>query len=102
VTPRAKVDDGLLDVCALEAVSRWTLLGLAGRARTGKHLDHEAVHYEQIASFRIGLHRPTRVHVDGEIEELPQGEHSVRVRPRALNLVVAPGHRRLESTSAAP
>ena len=95
VTPNAIVDDGLMDVCALEAVSRWTLLGLAARARRGRHLGHEAVHYEQLGSFRIGLHRPTRVHIDGEIVELAQGEHSIRVRGRALNFIVAPGHRRL-------
>jgi diacylglycerol kinase (ATP) len=96
VTPRAVVDDGLLDVCALEGVSRWALLPLAGRARSGRHLEHPAVHYEQLASFRIGLHRPTRVHVDGELEEFAQGEHSVRIRPRALSLVVAPDHPRLK------
>ena len=99
VTPEAVVDDGMMDVCALEAVSRWTLLGLAARARRGRHLDHEAVHYQQLSNFRIGLHRPTRVHIDGEIVELAQGEHSVRVRPRALSLIVAPGHPRLHDTA---
>ena len=43
------------------------------------------------------MDHPTRIHVDGEIHELSQGEHSVRVRPRALNLIVAPGHPRLQS-----
>jgi diacylglycerol kinase family enzyme len=99
VTPKAIVDDGMMDVCVLEAVSRWTLLGLAGRARRGRHLDHAAVHYEQLSKFRIGLHRPTRIHIDGEIVELPQGEHSVRVRARALNLIVAPGHPRLRDVA---
>lgn len=94
VTPKAEVDDGLLDVCALEAVSRWSILPLAARARSGRHLAHPAVHYEQLASFRLGVGRPTRIHVDGEIDELPQGEHSVRIRPRALSMVVAPGHPR--------
>jgi diacylglycerol kinase family enzyme len=95
ITPEAQVDDGLLDVCALEAVSRWTLLGLAGQARGGRHLGHDGVHYEQIGGFRIGLAQPTRIHVDGEISELAAGEHSVRTRPRALSFVVAPGHPRL-------
>jgi diacylglycerol kinase family enzyme len=95
VPARAVVDDGLLDVCALEGISRWPLLPLALKARGGRHLDHENVHYEQIANFRLSVDHPTRIHVDGEIHELPQGEHSVRVRPRALNLIVAPGHPRL-------
>jgi diacylglycerol kinase family enzyme len=95
VPVKAVVDDGLLDVCALDGISRWPLLALATKARSGRHLGHEAVHYEQIASFRLSVDHPTRIHLDGEITELPQGEHSVRVKNGGLNLIVAPGHPRL-------
>lgn len=97
VPVQARVDDGLLDVCVLEGISRWPLLPLALKARSGKHLGHEKVRYEQLANFRLSVDHPTRIHVDGEIAELPQGEHSVRVRPRALNMIVAPGHPRLRA-----
>jgi YegS/Rv2252/BmrU family lipid kinase len=97
VPARALVDDGLLDVCVLEGIGRWSLLPLAIKARSGNHVGHEHVHYEQLANFRLSVDHPIRIHVDGEIAELPQGEHSVRVRPRALNLIVAPGHPRLDS-----
>lgn len=95
ITPDALVDDALLDVCAMEALSRWSILPLAARARNGSHIGHASVHYEQVNSFRIGLDRATRIHVDGEIRELPHGEHSVRIKPRALQMIVAPGHPRL-------
>ena len=100
VPAKPVVDDGLLDVVALDGISRWPMLPLAMRARAGRHLDHPNVHYEQVANFRLSVDHPTRIHVDGEICELPQGEHSVRVRPRALNLVVAPGHPRLRDVEA--
>jgi YegS/Rv2252/BmrU family lipid kinase len=102
VPARAVVDDGLLDVCALEGVSRWPLLALAAKARAGRHLGHPSVHYEQIASFRLSVDHPTRIHVDGEVTELPQGEHSVKVKPRALSLIVAPGHPRTQGARAVP
>ena len=95
VTPRALVDDGLLDLCALEALSRWAILPLAGRARRGAHVEHQAVHYEQLADFGITLDRPTRVHIDGEIVELAAGTHGVSIEPGALQIIVAPSHPRL-------
>ena len=42
--------------------------------------------YEQLASFRLRLESDVMVHVDGEIRLLEKGEHSVRVRPKALRL----------------
>jgi len=94
LTARARVDDGLLDVCMVEALPRWQIPWLVPRARTGKHLDHPAVTYEQLSNFRIQLAHDTRVHVDGEVHQLTKGEHSVRIRSRALQLVVAPDHPR--------
>ena len=67
---------------------------VAPKGRTGKHLDHPAVTYEQLSSFRIQLPQNTRIHVDGEIRELAKGEHSIRVRARALSCVCAPDHPR--------
>ena len=94
LTREAIVDDGLLDVCLVEALPRWQIPLLAPRARKGEHLDHPSVTYEQRGNFRIQLSQDTRIHVDGEIRELPKGEHSVRVRSRALQLVVGPDHPR--------
>ena len=94
LTARAKVDDGLLDVCMVEALPRWQIPWLAPKARRGGHLDHPSVTYEQLTNFRIQLSHDTRLHVDGEVHELPKGEHSVRIRARALQLVVAPDHPR--------
>ena len=94
LTTKAQVDDGLLDVCLVDALPRWQIPLVAPKARDGRHLDHPAVTYEQLSSFRIQLPQDTRIHVDGEIRTLGKGEHSVRVRPRALQIVVAPDHPR--------
>jgi len=104
LTTKAKVDDGLMDVCLVEALPRWQIPFVAPKAREGKHLDIPAVTYEQLSSFRIQLPQTTRIHVDGEIRELAKGEHSVRVRARMLSLVCAPDHPRtiLARTSDLP
>jgi diacylglycerol kinase (ATP) len=83
--------DGLLDVCIIDDLSRWKMPRVVPRARRGRHLGHSSVHYQQVGSFRIQLARDTRIHVDGEIRELERGEHSVRIRPRALSCIAAVG-----------
>lgn len=87
LTPKAVPYDGLLDVCYFADVPRWQMPALLPRARNGHHLGLPQVTYQQVGSFRLKLERHTRVHVDGEIRELKRGEHSVRVRPRALHLI---------------
>lgn len=86
ITPRANPSDGLLDVCMVRAIPRWKMPLLLPRVKRGRHLDHESVIYEQVPSFRIRLEEETLIHVDGELRRLEKGEHSLRVRPRALTV----------------
>ena len=102
ITGRAVPDDGLLDVCVVGPLGRWQIPFLAPRARRGRHFDHPSVNYEQLAGFRLRLEKDTPIHVDGEMRELPRGEHSVRVRPRALRLIVAPDHPRIQEREPRP
>jgi len=88
--PRAHPADGLLDVCLMEAVPRWQIPFLLPRARNGRHLGHPRVIYEQVPSFRMRVESRTLIHVDGELAWLERGEHSVRVRPKALRVRITP------------
>ncbi len=87
LTGRADPADGLLDVCAVEALARWQIPWLAPRALRGTHTDHPSVVYEQLPGLRLRVDSDTPIHVDGEMRELPAGEHSVRVRSKVLRLV---------------
>jgi diacylglycerol kinase (ATP) len=86
LTARADPADGLLDVCILEALPRWRMPLLLPRALRGRHLGHPRVIYEQVPGFRLRLEGEELIHVDGELRRLPRGEHSLRVRPRALRV----------------
>lgn len=90
LTRDAVVDDGLLDVCLVRGLPRWKIPLLAPRALVGRHTGHPSVLYEQATSLRLTLETDTRIHVDGEVRQLARGQHSVRVRPKALRLVAAP------------
>jgi diacylglycerol kinase (ATP) len=86
LTPRAHPADGLLDVCIVRALPRWRMPLLLPRAKQGRHLGHDSVIYEQVPSFRIRLEEEVLIHVDGELRRLEKGEHSLRIRPRALRV----------------
>src|ERR687886_42790 len=66
VTPRAHVDDGLLDVCIVEARPRTDFARLLLRVRRGEHLGEPGVHYAQLPRLEVASRRPIMVNADGE------------------------------------
>jgi diacylglycerol kinase (ATP) len=66
IAPRAKMDDGLLDVCIVGSVDRFRLLRLIPSVYSGKHLNVPEVQYFQAARTRIETEHPLDVYADGE------------------------------------
>ncbi len=66
VTPRARVTDGLLDICIVEAMPRGDFTRLLLKVRRGEHLGEPGVHYAQLPWVTISARRPVPVNVDGE------------------------------------
>jgi YegS/Rv2252/BmrU family lipid kinase len=89
LTALADPSDGLLDVCLIRGMPRWRMPLLLPKGHRGRHIGHPLVLYEQLSSFRLRVNADTLLHVDGEICVLPRGEHSVRTRARALQVIAA-------------
>ncbi|MCZ7643664.1 MAG: diacylglycerol kinase family lipid kinase [Planctomycetota bacterium] len=53
IAPGARIDDGLLDVCVVEAVSRTTLLRILPKVFSGGHVRHKAVRMLRTARLEI-------------------------------------------------
>jgi diacylglycerol kinase family enzyme len=66
IAPRAKMDDGLLDVCIVGAVNRLRLLRLAPTVYSGNHLNVPEVEYFQAVGVQVETERPLDVYADGE------------------------------------
>jgi diacylglycerol kinase (ATP) len=66
IAPRAKMDDGLLDVCVVGAVDRFRLLRLFPTVYSGNHLNVPEVEYFQASRVRVETERPLDVYADGE------------------------------------
>ena len=66
VAPRAKMDDGLLDVCVVGAVDRVKLFIVFPTVYAGRHLGIKEVEYFQTSRVRVETEQPMDVYADGE------------------------------------
>jgi len=86
LTPRARLDDGLLDVCIVPYIGKWELLRWVPSAYRGQHLRHPRIIYFQTPE--VSLSSPSRLELfgDGEfIQELPA---TIKIVPHVLSVIV--------------
>jgi diacylglycerol kinase (ATP) len=88
VLPDAVVNDGLLDICIVEALSRPAFLRAFPRVFTGSHGRHPKVRLLRASTVSVEANRKVQVYADGElVGPLPA---TFEVRPGALPFVVGP------------
>jgi diacylglycerol kinase (ATP) len=66
VAPLAKMDDGKLDLCLINPLSRLKLLSLFPSVYFGRHLAIEEVEYSQTERVRVETEQPLGIYADGE------------------------------------
>lgn len=72
ITPHAKHNDGLLDVCIVHNISRLKLLTIFPKVYLGTHLKHKKhVFYAQGKEVEIQFETPNIYSADGELNETP-------------------------------
>jgi lipid kinase YegS len=91
ITPKARANDGLLDLCIVEAMPRGEFARLVLKIKGGEHVDDDSVRYVQLPSIDVQATSPVTVNVDGE----PMCEQHLQYRARArdlkMHLVHMPG-----------
>ncbi len=85
ITPRAKMDDGLLDVCIVGEVAPFRLFRLFPSVYSGRHLKIREVSYLQTTRVRVETERPLGIYADGEY--VCQTPVEVTVQRAALRIV---------------
>ncbi len=90
VAPRARWDDGLLDVCLVKACGIAEFLRAFPRVFKGTHLDHPKVVYLRGKTVRIECDPPQPVLIDGELDTATPAVFEVL--PGALRFVGAGDH----------
>jgi len=66
IAPKARMDDGLLDVCVIRDMSKLKLLSVFPSVYLGKHLGIREVDYFSAERVRIETDLPLDVYADGE------------------------------------
>lgn len=86
LAPGAQIDDGLLNVNLVGAVTRWEALKQLRRLNLGQHTGHPAVHYLNAKEISVESDPVIEVTMDGELI----GDTPARflVRPKALAILV--------------
>ena len=67
LSPRAKPNDGLLDLCLVRDIKTLRVLRVLPKTFKGKHLSESEVFYQQAPAFDVALTDPRVIHADGEI-----------------------------------
>lgn len=89
IAPGARIDDGLLDLVIVKAVSHLTLLSIFPKVYAGKHVGHPAVELVRTRRVEITLDRDMTMYGGGEpVRPVPAGEAvAVEVMPGGLAVV---------------
>ena len=91
--PVAYLQDGLLDICAIDKISRLTFIKLVKSYKEGTYLQNESamkfIKHRQVSHFKMEFPDPLPVCNDGEIVGAKTLDFTVI--PKALNFVVPKG-----------
>jgi len=91
LTPRAELDDGLLDVVIVPELARMDFLSLIPDLRSGAHLDSRIVVYFRTSRLEVESEGDLSVNADGERVEGPRFSYEVAHRRLVLMTPGQPG-----------
>jgi len=86
LTPRAKLDDGLLDVCVVPYMGKVEFLRWVPRAYRGEHLKHPRIIYFQ--ARKVSLNATSRLELFGDGEFMQELPATIENLPRALEVIL--------------
>jgi diacylglycerol kinase (ATP) len=87
LTPDARTDDGLLDVCLVDAVSIPTILRLMPKVMLGKHRHAKQVKFLRARQITLRSEQSFYVHADGEIVGRGVNVVKVSVLEKGLSVI---------------
>ena len=86
IAPKAKLNDGLIDLVLIKDASRLKLLRLMSKLFSGKHIYDDIVEYVQLSKFELKTHVTSQLNIDGEIKGSAPFELSVI--PQAIEIII--------------
>ncbi len=91
--PTAKLNDSIINMCAVRKLSRFKLLRFVGSYKKGTHLEKENIRkyftVKDVSHFKLEFPSPVPICVDGEIKGAKSVD--VEILPKAFNFVIPKG-----------
>jgi diacylglycerol kinase (ATP) len=87
LTPKAKLDDGLFDICFVENISRWRILKVFGKLYDGTANEVDEMQAYQTKELTVKSSLPIPAHIDGESFDPVQKEFNIKIIPGALKII---------------
>lgn len=88
LTPRARIDDGTLDICAIEALRPWQILKLIPKVMKAAHAGTPGVLLTRGRRITIESNEVFPVHTDGEIVRTGARSVSITIHPGSVQVIV--------------
>ena len=90
LTPDARPDDGVFDVCIVRPLSHWGFVTRMPTALWGGHVRFKEVKMLKTSRLRVEAAEPLLAHFDGEIRNAGSNEITIELLPAALPVLTAP------------
>ena len=84
IAPHAIINDGLLDVCLIQAMPTLEFVALLRRVATGDHVEDERVSYFRASEIDMRFDRPIKVNTDGQVLDARECHYRVLARGARL------------------
>jgi diacylglycerol kinase (ATP) len=88
LTPDARVDDGLLDLCVVADLPLYHIFRLVPKVMLAKHRQAKGVTLTTARSISLSTDRGVYVHADGEIVGRQVSQVRIGIRPKSLHVIV--------------
>ena len=87
MTPEARMDDGIFDVCITGKVARPKMIGFVPRFMRGTHVTDRRVTMTQGRRISVAIETPWAAHVDGEIYGVGARQLEIELLPQRLRIL---------------
>tara|TARA_B110000263_G_C15241891_1_gene479769 strand:+ start:237 stop:1139 length:903 start_codon:yes stop_codon:yes gene_type:complete len=85
IAPKAKLNDGLIDLVLIKDTSRLKLFRLMSKLFSGQHIYDDIVEYSHISKFKLKTNIKSQLNIDGEIKG--STPFKLTVIPNAIKII---------------
>lgn len=87
LTPLALLNDGLIDICIVKGVNKFSVIKILPKAITGNHIKDKRVIYLKSKKLNLTVESPLYVHADGEILTSNLESLSIKIIPNYVKFL---------------